>query len=466
VKTHRQILAVAAVSAATLGLSACSGDSGSGAGASSSPTASAGTIPQPPLGKLKKLPVAPDSERVDLAQPTFSNPTRVTNPLFPISRLRSALLLGAADGKPLRVETTLLPYRKTIAWNGRRFKALESQYVAYLDGRIHEVALDWYAQADDGSVWYLGEDVFNYEDGVVADTEGTWLAGREGPPAMIMPAHPRVGDVYRPENAPGVVFEEVTVKSVGKTVDGPRGPVDGAIVVEELHQDGKLERKTFAPGYGEFLTGGGGDLEAIALAVPTDALAGPPPAELETLTSGADDAYDAARSNDWKAASAAAEQLSTAWDARRAGDVPGRLETQMSDALDALSRAVGARKPHEAGHAALDVAEAGLDLELRYRPPARIDLARFELRARRLLLDAAAGDAAAVTGDVTVLDWIRDRLTLGKADARLIDDQLRYLEAAAEAEELEAVSRGTRVLIVISSGAATNRVQTGPGRSE
>ncbi|MDT5245463.1 MAG: hypothetical protein QOD36_2839, partial [Mycobacterium sp.] len=57
------------------------------------------------------------------------------------------------------------------------------QYVAYLDGRIHEVAIDWYAQADDGSVWYFGEDVFNYEDGKVADTNGTWVAGDTTPAA-------------------------------------------------------------------------------------------------------------------------------------------------------------------------------------------------------------------------------------------------------------------------------------------
>ena len=53
----------------------------------------------------------------------------------------------------------------------------------------------FYAQADDGSVWYLGEDVFNYEDGAIADTAGTWFAGIDGPAAMIMPADPKVGDV-------------------------------------------------------------------------------------------------------------------------------------------------------------------------------------------------------------------------------------------------------------------------------
>ncbi|MBA2277240.1 MAG: hypothetical protein H0W06_05695 [Chloroflexia bacterium] len=187
------------------------------------------------------LPIAPDSERVDLDEPTFSDPTTITNPLFPISNLHSALLLGYAEGAPLRIEVTLLPETKTIEWNGQQTETLVSQFVAFRDGQILEVALDWYAQADDGSVWYFGEDVFNYEEGVVADTEGTWLAGKDGPPAMIMPADPAVGDVYRPENMPNFVFEEVTVTTVGETVTGPQGPVDGAIVAQELHQDGQYE---------------------------------------------------------------------------------------------------------------------------------------------------------------------------------------------------------------------------------
>ncbi len=124
---------------------------------------------------------ASESRRVDLTRPTFSNPTEITNPLFPISRLHSAVLLGNVEGVPLRVETTLLPGVKTIAGGGRRIRTRTSQYVAYLDGRIEEVALDWYAQADDGAVWYLGEDVFNYKQGAVADTAGMWVAGREGP---------------------------------------------------------------------------------------------------------------------------------------------------------------------------------------------------------------------------------------------------------------------------------------------
>jgi len=122
----------------------------------------------------------PASQRVDLTRPTFTNPTNVTNPLFPISTLGSAVLLGQVEGEPFRAETTLLPGTTTVVWAGQRIKTLVSQYMAYGGGRIEEVALDRYAQADGGSVWYLGEDVVDYKDGTIFTIAGTWLAGKEG----------------------------------------------------------------------------------------------------------------------------------------------------------------------------------------------------------------------------------------------------------------------------------------------
>jgi hypothetical protein len=150
------------------------------------------------------LPVAPDSKRVDLTVPPFSNPTSITNPLHPSSKLTQVIYGGQVDKLPFRTEFTLLPDIKTINWNGQQIKAITWQYLAYSDGRIQEIALDWFAQADDGSVWYLGEDVSDYEDGVLISHAGSWLAGKNGPPAMIMPANPKVADVYRVENMPEV----------------------------------------------------------------------------------------------------------------------------------------------------------------------------------------------------------------------------------------------------------------------
>ncbi|MDQ3083520.1 MAG: hypothetical protein M3Q77_01745 [Thermoproteota archaeon] len=123
------------------------------------------------------LPTKPESQRVDLVIPSFSNPTNITNPLFPISKLHSAVLLGNIDGALFRAETTLLPETRVVDLNGTKIETSVSQYTAYLNGRIHEIALDLYAQADDGSVWYFGEDVYNYKDGIVKTLRAHgWLA--------------------------------------------------------------------------------------------------------------------------------------------------------------------------------------------------------------------------------------------------------------------------------------------------
>jgi len=109
--------------------------------------------------------------------------------------LDQVIQLGEEAGATLRFEVTLLPETRTIEWNGQQVETLVSQFIAYEDGRVLEVAVDFFAQADDGAVWYFGEDVANYVDGAIDNTDGTWLAGRDGPPGMIMPADPQVGDV-------------------------------------------------------------------------------------------------------------------------------------------------------------------------------------------------------------------------------------------------------------------------------
>ncbi len=432
----RHATALVGIALAAALVSGCSGDNGGDARAGGERSR---TISQPAADDAR---LAPESERVDLASPTFSDPTNVTNPLFPVSRQASVLLLGRVDGEPFRTEVTLLPETRIIEWQGRRVEALVSQYMAYLSGRLHEVAYDFYAQDDKGAVWYFGEDVFNFKNGAIVDTHGTWIAGKDGPAAMIMPADPKVGDVYRPENIPGFVFEEVTVKAVDQTLAGPLGPIEGGLVISELHMDGKSEDKTFAPGYGEFFTGGGGDVEALALAVPTDTLSEPTPAELVTLESSAVDVFDAARAKDWSAAQVTVEKMTVAWDTVRAGDVPSRLESRLSAALQELAAAVGSRNAAEARQAAIDVRQWSLDLQLRHRPVPEVDRTRFDLWAAQLLVDAAAEDAAAVNGDFFALDYIRDRIqhTLDESGRTRLNTELEKLGGSVSDEDLGAAA--------------------------
>ncbi|PZF82445.1 hypothetical protein [Jiangella anatolica] len=345
------------------------------------------------------------TRRVDTATPSFAGRSAVTNPLFPVRPGDQTIQLGQEEGEPLRVEVTTLPRTRTISWNGRRIEAVVSQYVAYRSGRVVEIALDYYAQDDAGGVWYLGEDVDNYEDGVVADHEGSWLAGRDGPGGLIMPADPREGDVFRPENIPDLVFEEVTIQDDDVTADGPRGPVPGAVATEEHLMDGTVEHKVFAPGYGEFRAEAPDELVQVALAVPTDAAPGPVPLLLEQLADGAARVFD-----DPAAAAVRADAMAAAWRSRPEGDAsPPVLVAELGDALDRLTGAATAGDPDAVRQAAVDTATAVLDLTLVHRPPAEVDGARLDVVARQLEIDTAAGDLAGQRSDAAILVALRDR---------------------------------------------------------
>jgi hypothetical protein len=425
------------------------------------PTAST-PVPQPTQEMLEAadlgdLPLAPDSARRDLVAAPFSDPTSVTNPLFPIGELKSAILNGHVDGKVFHTETTLLPFTRIIEWTpGQCVRVLVSQYMAFLDGSLQETAIDLYAQADDGSVWYLGEAVFDYKvDGLVLTTEGTWQAGLDGPFAMIMPSDPQVGDVNRAENLPGYSFEEVHVTKVNQTFNGPSGPVSGGMVALEIHQDAAPSDKLFAPGYGEFRSTDGPDVEAMALASPTDSLPGGVPTELTTISNGADRIFGSPLSTtlEWRRADSRAHRMLDAWNAFRAGDVPPRLVKPTSIALRNLIAQIESRSRAKTRDASIDAAYASNDLQLRYRPVIEVDTRRFELWVRRALVDATAGSLGGTRSDVVTLEWLRDRIALSLDPVTLVrlDSLVGEMGGAVVDHDLSAAAHVARDLRAMMS---------------
>ena len=90
--------------------------------------------------------------------------------------------------------------------------------------------------------------------------------------------------------------------------------------------------------------------------------------------------------------------------------------------------------------AAIDLAQSGLDLELLYRGNVEVD--RFHLHAQQLRVHAAANDLAGVTGEVAVLEWIRDRFAANLSEPRRaeLDSDLRSLRTAASAGNVRAAA--------------------------
>ena len=118
------------------------------------------------------------------------------------------MLRGKEDGAHVRVVRTLLDRTKRFRGNGEPVRAAVIEDREFEDGELVERTLDYFAQDDRGTVWYLGEDVDSYENGKVVGHGGAWLYGKDTNKMGVgMPAHPRVGTRWRHEDVPGDPFE-------------------------------------------------------------------------------------------------------------------------------------------------------------------------------------------------------------------------------------------------------------------
>jgi hypothetical protein len=123
-------------------------------------------------------------------------------------------------------------------------------------GKLIEQTYDWYAQDNEGNVWYFGEYVTEYENGVVTGHEGSWESGVHGAkPGIAMRADPKVGQTYRQEYSKGVAEDKARVISLKGSAKVPYGTFDHVLVTEEFTplEPGVVERQYYVAGVGDIV---------------------------------------------------------------------------------------------------------------------------------------------------------------------------------------------------------------------
>lgn len=128
-----------------------------------------------------------------------------------------------------------------------------------VDGQIVEDTMDWYAQDKDGNVWYLGETVDNYENGVLVNHDGSWEWAKDGAlPGIIMWADPsaHVNEAYRQEYYVGEAEDLGQVLSVNESMTVPFGSFENVVKTYDFSSlDPDLqEQKYYAEGIGPIKT--------------------------------------------------------------------------------------------------------------------------------------------------------------------------------------------------------------------
>ncbi|HEU0022265.1 MAG TPA: hypothetical protein VFR55_11420, partial [Dehalococcoidia bacterium] len=137
----------------------------------------------------------------------------------------------------------------------------------YSDEELVEKEIAFYAQDDDGTVWYLGEHPEAYEEGELVEAP-TWIAGIEGARAgIVMPADPQVGTPrYSQGWAPDVDWtDQARVAERGLEVTVPLGTFQDVLVMEETSMEelalGVFQFKYYAPDVGVIKVGFTGEDE-------------------------------------------------------------------------------------------------------------------------------------------------------------------------------------------------------------
>lgn len=220
-------------------------------------------------------PVAAETVSLDFGDADFTNPTLITNTFWPLPEGAAFVYMAeTADGCEIDVVEVVAPAdengTKQITFDGQTVQArvvLDQAYEAETcdyppdPEDLVEKTYDWFAQDDDGNIWYLGEDSRECEDGVcdAAPGEGSWEAGvDDAEPGIIMLAEPQSGDRYRQEFAEGVAEDWGMVMNLGASVRLRRddafddGTFDDCIVIKEWNdlEPGHMEQKTYCSGVG------------------------------------------------------------------------------------------------------------------------------------------------------------------------------------------------------------------------
>jgi hypothetical protein len=190
----------------------------------------------------------PQSQTPTFDTSNFSNPLEIDNKYFPLKPGTTMIYEGKSDGDPTRDVFVVTNDTKEIM--GITTRVVHDD--AFVDEEHEETTNDWFAQDDQGNVWYMGE----YTTDLTTKKnphEGSWEAGVKGAKAgIIMEANPKVGDTYNQEFLEGVAEDKGTVLSLDEKMTVPYGTFSNVLKTKDFSplEPDIVENKYYAQNIG------------------------------------------------------------------------------------------------------------------------------------------------------------------------------------------------------------------------
>lgn len=196
----------------------------------------------------------------DFASASFSNPLIIDNPYFPLVP-GTMFVYEPVPNDDNEVNTVIVTDNiKTITVNGKSINCREVHDFLTVGGVLSEDTLDWFAQDDDGNVWYCGEDTTVFLPDGGTDKTGSWEAGQDvahlgvtALPGFVMLAEPKPGVCYRQEFYPSQAEDRARVMRLNAKVELNNGnSYEDCLLTKEWStlELGDIEQKFYAKGVG------------------------------------------------------------------------------------------------------------------------------------------------------------------------------------------------------------------------
>ena len=192
-------------------------------------------------------------ELPDFGSASFTEPLVIDNPFWPLVPGTTFVYEPVPNEDNVVNTITVTNETKTITVDGKSIECRVVYDVETVDGDLAEETYDWYAQDDDGNIWYCGEDTTEYLDDGTISKEGSWEAGVDGAlPGYLILAEPRPGMCYQQEYYEDEAEDKAKVLRLNAKVSVEYGDFKKCLKTKEWTplEPGNIEHKYYAPGTG------------------------------------------------------------------------------------------------------------------------------------------------------------------------------------------------------------------------
>lgn len=207
--------------------------------------------------------VDPEFTLPDFSSAKFDNPTDITNKWFPLMPGTQQVFDGFAYQAGRKIPHSIVYYVTDLTKEISGVRTVVVYILDYSDGQLVEAEIAFYAQANDGTVWFMGEYPEAYEDGKMVEAPA-WIPGYKGAQAgIVMKAYPQVGlPSYAQGWGPAVNWtDRGRVVALGEQTCVSVGCYEDVLIIEEFSQSepDAFQVKYYAPGVGNVRVGWRGE---------------------------------------------------------------------------------------------------------------------------------------------------------------------------------------------------------------